>query len=513
MSAGIVHGLRLIRVLWSLSRHGALFPLQSFGAPAWVVRVLRLVERRAETERPGERLATALQTLGPTFVKLGQSLAVRGDLIGDDVADDLSALQDALPPFPTSEAKATLERELDTAVDVLFTVFEETPAAAASIAQVHFAERYDGVLVAVKILRPGIADAFNRDIRFFYWIAGLIERFFPAAHRLKPRDVVANFEETVVLEMDLRLEAAAAAELAENFLDDSGFRVPAVDWERSSRRVLTLERIEGIPIDEIVAMEAAGIAPRAVLEQSTRVFFNQVFRDGFFHADMHPGNMFVCPDGVLSPVDFGIMGRLDRETRYFLADMLIAFLERDYMRVAEVHFAAGYVPNDKSLGAFAQACRAIAEPILGKPQNEISIARLLGQLFQVTRTFEMETQPQLLLLQKTMLVAEGVARKLDPESNMWMLAEPLIADWIKENRGPEARLRDLAADAVRLVERVPRYLAKFDTLTEMISADGIRLHPETVEAFRGAPRGIGWRWLIWVVLGLALGMILSANLF
>ena len=209
-------------------------------------------------------------------------------------------------------------------------------------------------------------------------------------------------------------------------------------------------------------MEAAGIAPRAVLEQSARVFFNQVFRDGFFHADMHPGNMFVCPDGVLSPVDFGIMGRLDRETRYFLADMLIAFLERDYMRVAEVHFAAGYVPNDKSLGAFAQACRAIAEPILGKPQNEISIARLLGQLFQVTRTFEMETQPQLLLLQKTMLVAEGVGRKLDPESNMWMLAEPLIADWMRENRGPEARLRDLAADAARLAERVPRYLSKLD---------------------------------------------------
>ena len=513
MSAGIVHGLRLIRVLWSLSRHGALFPLQSFGAPAWLVRTLRLVERRRETERPGERLATALQTLGPTFVKLGQSLAVRGDLIGDEVADDLSALQDALPPFPTSEAKATLERELDTTVDALFAVFDETPAAAASIAQVHFAERHDGVAVAVKILRPGIEDAFNRDIQFFYWIAGVIERFIPAAHRLKPRDVVQNFEETVVLEMDLRLEAAAAGELAENFIDDPGFRVPAVDWERTSRRVLTLERIEGSPIDEIDELETSGIAPRAVLEQSTRVFFNQVFRDGFFHADMHPGNMFVCPDGVLSPVDFGIMGRLDRDTRYFLADMLIAFLERDYMKVAEVHFAAGYVPNDKSLGGFAQACRAIAEPILGKPQNEISIARLLGQLFQVTRTFEMETQPQLLLLQKTMLVAEGVGRKLDPESNMWMLSEPLIADWMRENRGPEARLRDLAADAARLAERLPRYLSKLDALTEMVSADGVRLHPETVDAFRGKGRASGWRWLAWVAFGLILGAMLAANFF
>ena len=316
-----------------------------------------------------------------------------------------------------------------------------------------------------------------------------------------------------MLEMDLRLEAAAAGELAENFIDDPGFRVPAVDWERTSRRILTLERVEGIPIDETEGLEARGIAPRAVLQQSARVFFNQVFRDGFFHADMHPGNMFVCPDGVLSPVDFGIMGRLDRETRYFLADMLIAFLERDYLRVAEVHFAAGYVSNDKSLGAFAQACRAIAEPILGKPQNEISIARLLGQLFQVTRTFEMETQPQLLLLQKTMLVAEGVGRKLDPESNMWMLAEPLIADWMRENRGPEARLRDIAADAARLAERVPRYLAKLDTLSEMVSADGVRLHPETIEAFRGRERGNGWRWLVWIVFGLGLGILLSANLF
>ncbi|PPR60586.1 MAG: hypothetical protein CFH10_01466, partial [Alphaproteobacteria bacterium MarineAlpha4_Bin2] len=277
--------------------------------------------------------------------------------------------------------------------------------------------------------------------------------------------------------------------------------------------VLTLERIDGIPIDEIEELKAEGILPRDVLMRSARIFFNQVFRDGFFHADMHPGNMFVAKNGALSPVDFGIMGRLDRETRYFLADMLIAFLERDYIKVAEVHFAAGYVPKDKSRGAFALACRAIAEPILGKPQNEISIARLLGQLFQVTRDFEMETQPQLLLLQKTMLVAEGVGRKLDQKSNMWVLAEPLIVEWMRENRGPEARLRDLATEVARTVERLPHCLSKLDDLSEIVTAEGIKLHPDTVEAFDSAGRSGRRRRFGWFAVGLFIGLLVAANIF
>ncbi|MEE2689676.1 MAG: 2-polyprenylphenol 6-hydroxylase [Pseudomonadota bacterium] len=513
MSLGVVHGLRLVRVLWSLSRHGALFPLQAFEAPGWLVFGFKFLERKKGAERPGSRLASALQVLGPTFVKLGQSLAVRGDLIGDDVADDLSALHDDLPPFSSLEAIATIERELNCDLEQLFSHFDEVPTAAASIAQVHFAERHDGVEVAVKVLRPGIEDDFARDIDFFRWIANLVEKFFPAARRLKPRDVVRSFEETVRLEMDLRLEAAAAGELAENFSEDAEFRVPLVDWERTSRRVLTLERVDGIPIDEIAKLEAAGIVPCDLLARSARIFFNQVFRDGFFHADMHPGNMFVAADGVLSPVDFGIMGRLDRKTRYFLADMLIAFLERDYMKVAEVHFTAGYVPSNKSLGAFAQACRAIAEPILGKSQNEISIARLLGQLFHVTHAFEMETQPQLLLLQKTMLVAEGVGRKLDSESNMWVLAEPLIVEWMHENRGPEARLRDLATEVARGVERLPHGVLKLAALSEMVTAGGLKLHPHTVEALNGASRNGFWGWLGWVALGILVGLLIGANIF
>jgi ubiquinone biosynthesis protein len=512
MKSSFAHTLRFFRLVWTLSCHGALFPLDAFDLPKGLVGLMRLLERRSDTMRPGERLAAALQSLGPTFIKLGQSLAVRGDLIGDDVADDLSALQDDLPPFPSEDAIATVEQELGGSEGELFASFDKEPVAAASIAQVHFAERHDGIAVAVKILRPGIEDAFARDVAFFLWFARLIERFLPEARRLKPVEVVRNFEETVALEMDLRMEAAAAGELAENFFDDPGFRVPAVDWERTSRRVMTLERIDGIPIDEIARIEEAGLSPREVLACSARVFFNQVFRDGFFHADMHPGNMFVCADGVLSPVDFGIMGRLDRDTRNFLADMLIAFLSRDYEKVAEIHFTAGYVPRDKSLGAFSQACRAIAEPILGKSQNEISIARLLGQLFRVTQTFEMETQPQLLLLQKTMLVAEGVGRKLDPDSNIWTLAEPLIIDWVRENRGPEARLRSIASELARRVERLPLYLSKLETLSDIVTAEGIRLHPDTVAAFRAQSKGGRYLRLAVIVLTLGLAVLLLIEL-
>jgi ubiquinone biosynthesis protein len=505
MKSSFGHTLRLFRLVWTLSRHGALFPLDSFDLPRGLVELLRLLERRSDTMRPGERLAAALQSMGPTFIKLGQSLAVRGDLIGDDVADDLSALQDNLPPFPSEDAIAIVEQELGGSEGELFASFDQEPVAAASIAQVHFAKRHDGIAVAVKILRPGIEDAFARDVAFFLWLARVVERFLPETRRLKLVEVVGNFKEMVALEIDLRMEAAAAGELAENFLDDPEFRVPAVDWERTSRRVMTLERVDGIPIDEIARIEEAGLSPSEVLASSARVLFKQVFRDGFFHADMHPGNMFVCADGVLSPVDFGIMGRLDRETRHFLADMLIAFLSRDYEKVAEIHFTAGYVARDKSLGAFSQACRAIAEPILGKSQNEISIARLLGQLFRVTRTFEMETQPQLLLLQKTMLVAEGVGRKLDPNSNIWTLAEPLIIDWVRENRGPEARLRNLTTGLVRRVERLPLYLSKLETLSDIVTAKGIRLHPDTVSAFYAQSKG-GRRWRLAAIV-LALGLV------
>ncbi len=295
--------------------------------------------------------------------------------------------------------------------------------------------------------------------------------------------VVDTLAAMVRLEMDLRFEAAGAAELRENFVGDPGFRVPLVDWQRTSKQVLTLERVGGIRVDDRAALLAAGQDLRAIMANAAGAFFRQVFRDGFFHADLHPGNIFIAPDGAIVVVDFGIMGRLDRKTRYYLADMLLAFLTGDYRRVAEVHFEAGYVPAGQSLEAFAQACRSIGEPILGRPMHEISIGRLLAQLFRVTEQFQMETQPQLLMLQKTMVLAEGVGRLLDPTVNMWTLAQPLIEVWMRENRGPEARVRDAAAETVQALERLPGLLKDLAKLAAAVAADGgVPLHPDTLAA-------------------------------
>jgi ubiquinone biosynthesis protein len=484
MLKAVANLFRLFLIARTLAQHDALFPLERLAVAPGIMTLVRLISRRSAPGRPGERLAAACEALGPTFIKLGQALSVRSDLVGEEVAADLSSLQDRLPPFPSDQAKAIVEAEFRIPLDELFDSFDSESIAAASIAQVHFAVTAEGKEVAVKILRPNVAARFERDIDLMLWVARLVERAHPPFRRLKPVEVVRTFEETVRLEMDLRLEAAAAAELAANFEGDPDFRVPNVDWQRTGQRVLTTERIEGIPIDEVEALVEAGLDPRDIIERSAQVFFYQVFRDGFFHADMHPGNMFIGCDGAMMPVDFGIMGRLDRKTRNYLADMLLAFLQRDYRRVAEVHFQAGYVPGDKSLEAFMQAARSIGEPILGRPLEQISLARLLAQLFQVTEQFEMETQPQLLLLQKTMLVAEGVGRKLDPTVNMWVLAQPLIEEWMWENRGPQARIRDIAETVLLQAERLPALLDRLDQASRMIEEGGVRLHPDTIEAFR-----------------------------
>jgi len=481
---------RLIAIGRTLARYDALFPLEMLDATRPVAYLARFMGRRRKTDgRPGERLARALTELGPTFIKLGQALSVRSDLVGEEVAEDLSRLQDSLPPFPTEEAKAALESDLGAPLKKLFSEFDPTPVAAASIAQVHFAVTLDGREVGVKILRPGVMSRFQKDLQLFYWLAGIAERTMPALRRLKPVAVVETFEDSVTIEMDLRLEAAAASELKENTAADEGFEVPEVDWQRTGRRVLTLERVHGVNIDEVPGLEEPAFDVDALLETAARMFFLQVFRDGFFHADMHPGNMFVTEDGILKPVDFGIMGRLDRSSRNYLADMLLGFLDRDYDRVADVHFEAGYVPRHKSRDAFKQAVRSIGEPLFDRPLEEISIARLLAQLFQITETFEMETRPELLLLQKSMLVAEGVGRKLNPSVNMWLLARPLIEQWMIENRGPEARLRDTIGDALDILERLPATLGRAEDLASMVVDGGLKLHPHTVAAMRGRRPG------------------------
>jgi ubiquinone biosynthesis protein len=446
------------------------------------MRVARpFVRRRGRAAlRPGQRLAAALDELGPGFIKLGQMLSTRADLLGEEIAADLALLQDRLPAFPGAAVRAAIEAEFAQPLEILYRSFDETAIAAASIAQVHFARTADGEEAAVKVLRPGVAQAFARDLDLFLWLATLIERLYPPSRRLKPVEIVRTLAEIVTFEMDLRFEAAAASELAENFAGDPGFRVPRIDWSRTGRGVLTLERIKGTRIDDRAGLIAAGHRIDNILVRAAEAFFKQVFRDGFFHADLHPGNMFVDDSGAIAVVDFGIMGRLDRATRWYLADMLVGFLTGDYRRVAEVHFAAGYVPASRSIDAFTQACRAIGEPILGRPLQEISVARLLAQLFRVTEQFDMETQPQLLLLQKTMVLVEGVGRRLDPKVNIWTMAQPLIESWMRDNRGPEAQLRQRLETVAEMIERLPHLVESLDNLVGDMARDGVVLHAETI---------------------------------
>jgi ubiquinone biosynthesis protein len=510
---------RLLRIARTLARHDALFPLEEVRIAPFLVRLTKSLWRRDMPGRPGQRLAQALETLGPSFIKLGQMLSTRPDLLGEDVANDLAGLRDQLPPFPSAKARATIEAELGGPIDSLFIRFDDKPIAAASIAQVHYAATAAGHEVAVKVLRPGIEDAFARDLDLFYWCAAMLERLVPELRRLKPYEVVATFADSVAIEMDLRMEASAAVELGGNFVGDTTFRVPRIDWERTARRVLTLERIHGIKIDRRDEIIAAGHDPDAILAHAAASFFNQVFRDGFFHADQHPGNCFVEPDGTICALDFGIMGRLDRAHRYYLADMLMGFLRRDYESVADVHFRAGFVPAHKSRAAFTQALRAIGEPILDKPLHEISVGRLLGLLFEVTETFEMETQPQLLLLQKTMIVTEGVGRALNPRVNMWSLARPLIEAWMRQNRGPEARVREAVRHGIETIERLPQLLNRLDDAVTAFSAGRITPGPQAPPRFEPGrryptgPRSGTPLWPVWTSIGaLAFAILLVALL-
>ena len=502
--------------LWSIARtfaqYDALFLIEVHPAGRSAARAARIVWRRRKDVRdlrPGQRLALALTALGPTFIKFGQALSTRADILGEQAAADLTGLQDRLPPFPFAAAKAVIEADFGAPLETRYTSFDETPVAAASIAQVHFAIDSEGREVAVKVLRPGIGAAFARDLAALMWLAELAERHAPQLVRLKPIEVVATFAEAVRIEMDLRLEAAAAQELAENFAGDPAFRVPAVDWQRTAERVMTLERVSGARVDDRAAVAALGADPVAVVKCAAEVFFKMVFRDGFFHADMHPGNLFLAPNGTLIGMDFGIMGRVDDETRKTLGEMLLGFLTRDYRRVAEVHVRAGYVPAHKSVDAFAQAARSIAEPILGKPIAEISIAKLLGQLFQITETFEMQTQPQLLLLQKSMLLAEGVGRTLAPQVNMWELARPLIEDWMRTRLGPEGRIADVVGSTIATLEKLPHIIERVDIVTADMARGGLRLHPDTARASRGETAGKPRtaRWWLWAPWLLALALL------
>ncbi len=398
----------------------------------------------------------ALTALGPAYIKFGQVLSTRPDVVGDELAVQLRVLQDKLPPFSMDEAKAEIRRELGQASDTLFSTFSE-PVAAASLAQVHKAHLADtGEAVAVKILRPGIEKAFRKDIDAFYFAARAIEVLSPASRRLRPMEVITHFEGIVMGELDLRLESSAAAEFATNTEGDEGFAVPLVRWHLSSRRVMTLDWAEGTNIGLNDALDAAGHDRRALAARVLQLFLNHALRDGYFHGDMHQGNLKVAANGDILAYDFGIMGRIDEYTRRVYAEILFGFIRKDYNRVAEVHFEAGYVPADRDVDEFARALRAVGEPIFGMDASRISMARLLSYLFEVTERFGMETRTELILLQRTMVVVEGVARSLDPHMNIWQAARPVVESYIKESIGPKALIRDLTKTAQVLARFGPR---------------------------------------------------------
>ena len=493
------HARRLIGMVRCLARHNALFPLELVpAAQPWMPLANRFVDRTA-AGRPGQRLAAALEEMGPAFIKLGQALSTRADLLGEAICRDLASLQDRLPSFPAAEARATIEAELERPIAELFESFTDLPVAAASIAQVHFAITAEGEPVAVKVLRPGIEARIERDLDFLLWVAEWAERTTPMLRRYRPIATVLMLREGTRREMDLRLEAAAAAEFAETCADDEGFKVPRVDWRRTARRVVTFERVSGLRAvrDDLIA---AGLDPDQILANAARVFFNQVFRDGYFHADMHPGNMLIDAEGRIVALDFGIMGRIDLAMRRHLAEILVGFLTRDYRRVAAVFFTAGFVPAHQDEAAFQQACRALGEPILDLPLNEISIGRLLGQLLTVAEQFEMEQQPQLVLLQKTMAVSEGVGRALNPNVNIWQVAQPLVESWIRANLGPEAQLRHAVGEGLAMFRALPVLVARLE-----------RVAAEQHRGERPRRDGRDWRWLAPVAAlgaGLLLGRLL-----
>jgi ubiquinone biosynthesis protein len=487
---------RLARAGFVLAREGVLTALP-FPEPApfpvrLMLQVARLVERpsAAGSERT-DRLSRAVDRLGPSYVKLGQFLATRPDVVGRKMAAELATLQDNVPPFGDEEARAQIVQAFGRPVEDVFASLG--PAiAAASIAQVHRAEVLDRTTgesrtVAVKILRPEVARRFARDLTSYYIAARAVERFAPPARRLKPVAIVDTLARSVALEMDFRLEAAALSEMAENIAGDPGFRVPSVDWERSAKSVLTMEWIDGRKLSDVAGIIGDGHDPVALAATIIQSFLRHAMRDGFFHADMHQGNLFVAPNGDVVAVDFGIMGRLGVRERRFLAEILYGFIRRDYRRVAEVHFEAGYVPPNHDVDTFAQALRAIGEPLQGHKASEISMARLLTQLFEVTELFDMQTRPELIMLQKTMVVVEGVARTLDPDLNMWRTAEPVVTDWVARNLGPVGRVEDAGRQLsalVGMVERLPvlaadlgRAAAATADLREAEAARGVGRHP------------------------------------
>ncbi len=457
---------QLIKIARKLSTSGAIDTInQIYNLPLVINIFFNIISVGSQKKilnnqkQPGEKLCLALQGMGTTFIKLGQFLATRPDIIGEELSKNLEKLQDRVPAFDTYEAKKIIKKEVgDNQFKNILELSE--PIAAASIAQVHIAKiknENENKQVAIKILRPDIEKLFNEELDALMLFAYIIENLFVKAKRLKLVEVVHLLREITNIEMDLRFEAAAANELYENTKNDIGFNVPKIYWNYTTKKILTLDKVEGISIREQENLKNLGIDLKILAENLIQHFLKQAVRDGFFHGDMHQGNLFVDQQGNIIPVDFGIMGRLDKNNRKFLAEILYGFIQRDYVKVAEVHFQAGLVPQDASKEEFAQALRSVGEPIFGQSIKDISGGNLLAQLFEITEKFNMPTQTPLLILQKTMVVVEGVARKLYPETNIWEVSRPVLEDWLKNIKSPKSTLDTAMNTSAEIIKRIPDF--------------------------------------------------------
>ncbi|MGY6637985.1 MAG: 2-polyprenylphenol 6-hydroxylase [Erythrobacter sp.] len=466
MTSSVTHLSRLARWGVTLARRRALVGIENDpNAPAGLRRLVRLARIVTLTGKNGPRdYAGAFRAIGPAAIKLGQSLATRPDLVGEEAAQNLLSLQDSLPPVPFAEIKAAIESSFGQPIDKLFSEIDPVPVGAASIAQVHKGVTTDGRKVAIKVLRPGIREKFARDIATYEWAAAHVEAMGGEASRLRPRLTIANFKRWSNSELDLRREAASASELAQEMAGVGGYRIPDIDWDRTNGRVMTIEWIDGVKISRVEELRARGHDLDAISQKLVVSFLTQAISLGFFHADMHQGNLFVEDDGTIVAIDFGIMGRIDRRARQWLAEILYGLTTGNYRRVAEIHFEAQYVPSYHSVGEFATALRAVGEPMRGKPVKELSVGQMLDGLFAITRDFDMQTQPHLLLLQKTMVMVEGIATQLNPDINMWDTAAPYVRSWLRDELGPEAALADRLKQDTETLLRLPGLIRRVEEM-------------------------------------------------